>query len=141
MDTCFFNECAQPVPPGSWKCVFHRHRSRCRVDDCRNQVYARNLCVRHGGKRQCQHPNCNVHVRQGLFCTVHGPKIDKPRCIEEGCTKQAHMRSKCVRHGGGRLCKIENCTTYARGGGLCWRHRKRNVPEPPPEHQNKALPP
>ncbi|EQC32903.1 hypothetical protein SDRG_09434 [Saprolegnia diclina VS20] len=138
--TCFFNECNQAVVPGSWKCVFHRHRSRCQVDDCRNQVYARSLCVRHGGKRKCEAPNCGVHVRQGRFCTLHGPKVDKPRCTEEGCEKQAHMRSKCVRHGGGRLCKVEHCTTYARGGGLCWRHRKRDDEPISPTENAGVLP-
>ncbi|KDO26601.1 hypothetical protein SPRG_08005 [Saprolegnia parasitica CBS 223.65] len=138
--TCFFNECNQAVVPGSWKCVFHRHRSRCQVDDCRNQVYARSLCVRHGGKRKCEAPDCGVHVRQGRFCTLHGPKVDKPRCTEEGCEKQAHMRSKCVRHGGGRLCKVQHCTTYARGGGLCWRHRKRDDEAPSHRDNTAALP-
>ncbi|KAF0738548.1 hypothetical protein Ae201684P_019749 [Aphanomyces euteiches] len=120
--TCFFNDCESPVMPGSWKCLFHRRRSRCLVVDCANQVYARSLCVRHGGRRQCQHENCTMNQRVGNFCSRHAMAGLKRLCTEIGCTKQAHAKGKCVRHGGGRICKAPDCHMHARHGAFCSRH-------------------
>ncbi|KAF0738430.1 hypothetical protein Ae201684P_019576 [Aphanomyces euteiches] len=122
MTKCFFNDCESPVLPGSWKCLFHRRRSRCLIADCANQVYARSLCVRHGGRRQCQHENCTMNQRVGNFCSRHATAGLKKMCSEPGCNKQAHARGKCVRHGGGRLCKAANCAMHARHGAYCSRH-------------------
>ncbi|KAH9110617.1 hypothetical protein LEN26_001704, partial [Aphanomyces euteiches] len=122
MIKCFFNDCESPVLPGSWKCYFHRRRGRCLVDNCANQVYARRLCVRHGGRSQCQHENCTMNQRVGNFCWRHATTKLKKTCSHPGCGKQAHARGKCVRHGGGRLCKAPNCSMYARHGSYCTRH-------------------
>ncbi|CAK4685042.1 hypothetical protein AeMF1_012023 [Aphanomyces euteiches] len=122
--SCFFNDCSNDVVPGSWKCSFHKNRSRCLVDDCQNQVYARNLCVRHGGKRRCEAPNCERNVRIGSFCSSHGSGTSKKLCTEPGCSNVAHKRQRCVRHGGGRKCKIDGCKTHARSGGYCCRHTR-----------------
>ncbi|KAH9149227.1 hypothetical protein LEN26_004324 [Aphanomyces euteiches] len=119
---CFFNDCENPVVPGSWKCLFHRRRSRCLVANCANQVYARSLCVRHGGRRQCQHDNCTMNQRVGNFCSRHATAGLKKMCAEPGCGKQAHARGRCVRHGGGRLCKTPNCIMHARHGAYCSHH-------------------
>ncbi|CAK4071270.1 unnamed protein product [Aphanomyces euteiches] len=123
---CYFNDCPEDATPNSWKCTFHRHRRACQVDECRNQVYARRLCVRHGGKRQCQVPFCGTNIRVGTFCTKHGGEANKRYCKIEGCNKQAHLQGKCVRHGGGRLCKTEGCTAHARHGSFCKRHQDPN---------------
>ncbi|KAG9401777.1 hypothetical protein AC1031_007490 [Aphanomyces cochlioides] len=120
--TCFFNDCENAAAAGSWKCSFHKNRSRCLVDDCKNQVYARKLCVRHGGKRRCDVPDCDRNVRLGNFCSAHSSAIVKKMCEEEGCTNVAHSRQRCVRHGGGRKCKLQGCKTHARSGGYCCRH-------------------
>ncbi|KAH9106446.1 hypothetical protein LEN26_012759 [Aphanomyces euteiches] len=122
--TCYFNDCNNQVLPGSWKCIFHRHRARCLMDNCQNQVYARNLCVRHGGKKQCEFAGCTLNARLGNVCSKHGAGDMKKRCTHEGCTKQAHERQKCVRHGGGRKCKMHGCQTHARSGGFCSRHSR-----------------
>ncbi|KAF0720474.1 Aste57867_267 [Aphanomyces stellatus] len=121
---CFFNDCINPVVPGSWKCDFHKSRGRCKVDRCKNQVYARRLCVRHGGKRQCQVVGCRRNVRLGNVCSSHGAATTKKMCTEPGCMNVAHKRLKCVRHGGGRKCNVENCKTHARRGGYCCRHTR-----------------
>ncbi|KAF0717567.1 Aste57867_2224 [Aphanomyces stellatus] len=34
----------------------------------------------------------------------------------------AHKRQLCVRHGGGRKCKVDACMTHARSWGYCCRH-------------------
>ncbi|KAH9105680.1 hypothetical protein LEN26_014677 [Aphanomyces euteiches] len=89
--------------------------------------------VRHGGKRRCDAPNCSRNVRLGNFCSSHGSGIAKKLCIEAGCTNVAHKRQRCVRHGGGRQCKIHGCKTHARSGGYCCRHMrlvKAGVPSP-----------
>ncbi|CAK4083158.1 unnamed protein product [Aphanomyces euteiches] len=125
--TCFFNDCDNPVLPNSWKCVFHRHRARCLVSGCQNQVYARSLCVRHGGKKQCEFDGCNLNARLGNVCSKHGAGNIKKRCTHEGCTKQANARQKCVRHGGGRKCKVDGCSTHARSGGFCRRHSRAST--------------
>ncbi|KAF0700982.1 Aste57867_8428 [Aphanomyces stellatus] len=122
--TCYFNDCDKNVLPNSWKCLFHRHRARCLVDSCQNQVYARSLCVRHGGKKQCAFEGCKLNARLGNVCSKHGAGNIKKRCVHDGCTKQANARQKCVRHGGGRKCKIEGCSTHARSGGFCRRHSR-----------------
>ncbi|KAF0720476.1 Aste57867_269 [Aphanomyces stellatus] len=121
---CFFNDCDNPIVPGSWKCEFHKNRSRCLVDACQNQVYARNLCVRHGGKRRCEANGCDRNVRIGTFCSTHGIGAAKKLCTEDGCTNVAHKRHKCVRHGGGRKCRADGCPTHARSGGYCCRHTR-----------------
>ncbi|KAG9401766.1 hypothetical protein AC1031_007479 [Aphanomyces cochlioides] len=127
---CFFNDCTNEVVNGSWKCVFHRHRARCLVSDCQNQVYARNLCVRHGGKKLCEVDGCGLKARLDNVCSKHGAGNVKKRCTHEGCTKQAHARQKCVRHGGGRKCKIQDCMSHARNSGYCSRHSRLLVSEP-----------
>ncbi|KAF0683265.1 Aste57867_24697 [Aphanomyces stellatus] len=121
-DKCYFNGCSNECADGAWKCEFHKNRVRCRFDDCRNQVYARYLCVRHGGKKKCQYPNCVGNARVGAYCCRHGAASKKKHCIVDGCTKVAHARRLCVAHGGGRLCKIEGCTAHARHAGCCRKH-------------------
>ncbi|KAF0740474.1 hypothetical protein Ae201684_004208 [Aphanomyces euteiches] len=123
--TCFFTNCDHPALPGSSKCSLHKHRTKCMVDRCANQVYARSLCVRHGGKKKCRFEDCHLNARIGEFCSKHGGKSYKAICIHEGCTKQAHKRKKCVRHGGGRKCNVEGCDVHARRGGFCARHGRQ----------------
>ncbi|KDO24565.1 hypothetical protein SPRG_10095 [Saprolegnia parasitica CBS 223.65] len=125
---CCFNGCFNAPLAPSDKCVFHRNRAQCLVDGCVNQVYARHLCVRHGGKKTCAFPECTSHARIGNYCVRHSKDASKQLCSEDGCTKTAHRRQKCVRHGGGRPCQVEGCTTHARTGGLCWRHRNLVLP-------------
>ncbi|KAF0720757.1 Aste57867_36 [Aphanomyces stellatus] len=121
--TCFFKDCDNPVAPKSWKCAFHRNRGRCHMQPCRNQVYARNLCVRHGGKRRCAAFGCSRNVRLGEFCSRHGDlTAPKKLCSTSGCTNVAHKLHRCVRHGGGRQCLVNGCKTHARTGGYCCRH-------------------
>ncbi|OQS04952.1 hypothetical protein THRCLA_20750 [Thraustotheca clavata] len=104
------------------KCEFHKHRLKCLHDGCHNQVYARRLCVRHGGKKLCSHSNCERNARLGEFCSLHGAVTHKRHCNELGCTKMAHARGKCVRHGGGRQCSQPGCISHARHKGYCSRH-------------------
>ncbi|ETW02197.1 hypothetical protein H310_05764 [Aphanomyces invadans] len=122
---CFFANCDHPAVFGSSKCVLHKHRTKCVVDQCANQVYARNLCVRHGGKKKCTYEDCQLNARIGEFCSKHGGKSSKAICTHEGCTKQAHKRKKCVRHGGGRKCNVDGCDVHARRGGYCARHGRQ----------------
>ncbi|CAK4067098.1 unnamed protein product [Aphanomyces euteiches] len=123
MDTkCFFADCDNEVQPGSWKCHFHRKRSRCLVVNCANQVYARHLCVRHGGRSQCRHENCSLNRRIGNYCARHSHLDVKKTCTEPDCDKQAHARGKCVRHGGGHCCKVPSCSKHGRQRGYCHKH-------------------
>ncbi|KAF0719003.1 Aste57867_1346 [Aphanomyces stellatus] len=122
---CFFNECDNDVDDSDWKCHFHKHRSRCLVDACHNQVYARNLCVRHGGKKACSVQGCSANARVGSLCSKHATPATKKVCMVDGCTKQAHARYKCVRHGGGSHCKVAGCTSNSRSNGMCSRHGKQ----------------
>ncbi|KDO23548.1 hypothetical protein SPRG_10740 [Saprolegnia parasitica CBS 223.65] len=92
---CYFGDCVHEALEGSWRCHFHRHRLKCSVAECRNQVYARGLCVRHGGKPRCQVDACDTNARQ-----------------------------RCIRHGGGSHCRADNCLKYARTNGLCTRHSR-----------------
>ncbi|OQS07731.1 hypothetical protein THRCLA_00272 [Thraustotheca clavata] len=125
--SCIFNGCLNLAIPGTEKCEFHRGRTKCLVEGCANQVYARQLCIRHGGKKLCQAAGCLSNARSGEFCCRHGADNTKQTCKEPGCHRIAHLRQKCVRHGGGRPCKAEGCTTHARIGGYCWRHRIPNT--------------
>ncbi|KAG9409388.1 hypothetical protein AC1031_019642 [Aphanomyces cochlioides] len=122
---CYFNSCHNPPAGGTDKCDFHRNRGKCNVADCRNQVYARNLCVKHGGKRACQAPGCDKNTWLGGFCCKHNALIGNNKCSEVGCTNMAHARQKCIRHGGGRKCEVPDCTTQARAGGYCSRHGRQ----------------
>ncbi|KAF0699648.1 Aste57867_9793 [Aphanomyces stellatus] len=119
---CYFKGCSRPTTGDSVKCEFHKQRSICLVQDCRNQVFARNLCVRHGGKKTCRHDGCNENVRLGDLCGKHGAGSTRKLCIETGCEKFAQTRQRCSAHGGGQRCKLEGCSTHARKGGYCTRH-------------------
>jgi hypothetical protein len=120
--TCYFNGCMKPISPGLIKCDFHRNRSHCRVPECRNQVFARHLCVSHGGRNPCQHEGCEANARIHGLCSRHGGKAQKKLCSEPGCTNLVHSNRKCVRHGGGRPCKVIGCQTRGRTGGFCYHH-------------------
>ncbi|KAF0709500.1 hypothetical protein AaE_012865 [Aphanomyces astaci] len=109
------------------RCRHHRHRGRCMVDNCSNQVYARNLCCRHGAKKQCEFDGCTLRARLGNVCYKHG--ADKKQCEEPGCSQPAQARQKCVKHGGGRKCKANDCLAHARAGGYCQRHRAALSPK------------
>ncbi|CAK4171274.1 unnamed protein product, partial [Aphanomyces euteiches] len=119
---CFFSGCHLDASPGSWKCDLHKHRSRCAVQDCRNQVYAKKLCVKHGGKPKCKVEGCQVTIRVGDYCSKHVPKDAIKLCSLEGCTTRVHLAGRCFRHGGGKNCVFPQCTKYARVRGLCYRH-------------------
>ncbi|CAK4488562.1 unnamed protein product [Aphanomyces euteiches] len=123
MSQCTFNDCNKPALFGSDKCSFHKNRRQCKAPDCRNQVYARGVCVRHGGKKPCQIQGCTLFARGGVFCISHGGYVVKRFCNVDGCFTQAHARNLCVRHGGGRLCYYEGCRHHAREGGWCTKHR------------------
>ncbi|KDO21249.1 hypothetical protein SPRG_13548 [Saprolegnia parasitica CBS 223.65] len=120
--TCFFQGCTSKPMEGSVKCHFHRNRGLCRINNCRNQVYARSLCVRHGGRHPCAHPGCSTNARLGDFCCRHSKY--KKLCHHPGCTKVIQINNLCIRHGGSKHCQYEGCATPARCGGYCWRHRK-----------------
>ncbi|OQR83134.1 hypothetical protein ACHHYP_15061 [Achlya hypogyna] len=141
--TCFFHGCTSKPLEGSVKCHFHRNRGLCRVPNCRNQVYARNLCVRHGGRHPCASPGCSTNARLGQFCCRHS-KLKK-LCHYPGCTKVIQINNLCIRHGGSKNCQYEGCATPARCGGYCWRHRKHikrslapGFPASQPEHKDEA---
>ncbi|OQR97730.1 hypothetical protein ACHHYP_20458 [Achlya hypogyna] len=119
---CYFQDCPHTVTDGSWRCHFHRHRLKCSVESCRNQVYARGRCVRHGAKPLCQFESCKTNVRYGKFCAKHGGGKRRGVCVEPGCANQAQARQRCIRHGGGRHCRADGCLKYARTNGLCTRH-------------------
>ncbi|OQR91199.1 hypothetical protein THRCLA_09073, partial [Thraustotheca clavata] len=120
--TCYFHGCTSKPLEGTVKCHFHRNRGLCRVPHCRNQVYARSLCVRHGGRHPCAHPGCSTNARLGDFCCRHSRF--KKLCHYPGCTKVIQINNRCIRHGGSKNCQYPGCTTPARAAGHCWRHRK-----------------
>ncbi|OQR90720.1 hypothetical protein ACHHYP_05298 [Achlya hypogyna] len=123
---CYFNGCLNAAAPASAKCAFHRHRRQCHEAGCRNQVFARNRCVRHGGKRTCVHPGCTANARRNNVCSRHGVRPDKRECSVPACANLAHRFQRCISHGGRRDCRITGCTTHARSGGFCWKHRHSN---------------
>ncbi|KAF0718832.1 Aste57867_1456 [Aphanomyces stellatus] len=129
----------------------YRPRGRCIVDNCENQIYARQRCCKHGAKKPCAVHGCALRARHNGVCFAHG--APKKQCAEPGCPKPAQARQKCVKHGGGRTCKFHGCISHARSGGYCQRHRGpeddqfQNVPFPtskegvymaPPEVGNMA---
>ncbi|KDO18634.1 hypothetical protein SPRG_15969 [Saprolegnia parasitica CBS 223.65] len=122
---CCFRGCSKPAMPQSNKCAFHRNRLCCAVSTCNNQVYARGLCVRHGGTKPCLTTGCDANARTGGYCSRHSLVNTKKQCVEAGCANIAHSRKKCVRHGGGRKCKLAECETLARIAGYCQRHSKQ----------------
>ncbi|KAG9407705.1 hypothetical protein AC1031_002422, partial [Aphanomyces cochlioides] len=122
---CTFKDCANQVHGGLYKCKFLKARKQCCMDGCLNIVYARNLCVRHGGKKKCTAPGCKSNAYGGDFSGQHGGIVSKRFCKFQGCSKQAHARGLCVRHGGGRICTIHDCSHHARDNGLCQKHIKR----------------
>ncbi|KDO18636.1 hypothetical protein SPRG_15971 [Saprolegnia parasitica CBS 223.65] len=123
-EICRFNGCSNPAIDALAKCNFHRHRLPCSVARCNNIVYARQLCVRHGGKPKCAHDDCDANARPGGFCYRHTEVRSKRLCTQPLCTNAAHARGLCVRHGGGRRCRVDGCKTLARKGGCCVRHRE-----------------
>ncbi|KAF0719052.1 Aste57867_1313 [Aphanomyces stellatus] len=122
LDACIFKDCPAWALPNSSKCDFHKNRKQCSMPHCANQVYARGVCVRHGGKRRCQFPDCVITAKGGDFCARHGGNSSRRLCSVDGCSKQAHARRLCVRHGGGRRCSQLGCSMHARVGGYCHRH-------------------
>ncbi|KAF0689480.1 Aste57867_19087 [Aphanomyces stellatus] len=126
--TCVFRGCVHPPLPDAIKCAFHKPREKCCVADCRSQVYARGRCVRHGGKRSCAASGCDGNVRIGDVCFKHAASAGVNRgCVVAGCMRMGRAQGKCVQHGGGPLCAKRDCTSHARVGGLCQRHRHQTT--------------
>ncbi|KAG9405223.1 hypothetical protein AC1031_004331 [Aphanomyces cochlioides] len=136
MALCIFNDCPFPAQGRSTKCAAHRNRSKCEAPHCPNQAYARGRCVRHGAKRKCAYDQCQLNRRFGSYCSKHADVTQKKQCIVQGCDKQPHARGKCVKHGGGRRCKVAGCMCHARLGVYCTRHfnvnAATNMPLGPP---------
>ncbi|OQS00357.1 hypothetical protein THRCLA_05985 [Thraustotheca clavata] len=122
LTVCYFKDCHQPVQAGSWKCTYHRRRTRCLVEDCTNQVYARNLCVRHGGQKSCCVQGCCRNARQAGYCYRHSGDDSRRRCSSTGCMRKAILGGKCISHGGAKVCSVEGCASHVRKKGLCCRH-------------------
>ncbi|KAH9135379.1 hypothetical protein AeRB84_019193 [Aphanomyces euteiches] len=122
MPECLFNGCIVQAQEGSKKCAIHRNRAQCQAIDCYNQSYARGLCVRHGAKQTCVVDQCARNRRYAEYCSKHADNTLKKRCQVDGCRNQSHSRGKCVRHGGGHLCRANGCYRHARLGGYCSRH-------------------
>ncbi|EQC25391.1 hypothetical protein SDRG_16718 [Saprolegnia diclina VS20] len=135
LTVCYFKDCHQPVQPGSWKCIYHRRRTRCLVEECTNQVYARNLCVRHGGQKSCCVQGCCRNARQAGFCYRHSGDDSRRRCSFAGCVRKAILGGKCISHGGAKMCTIEGCSSHVRKKGLCCRHYRLWAAD---EEKNKA---
>ncbi|KDO21250.1 hypothetical protein SPRG_13549 [Saprolegnia parasitica CBS 223.65] len=137
---CYFHGCTSKPMEGSVKCHFHRNRGLCRISNCRNQVYARSLCVRHGGRHPCAHPGCSTNARLGDFCCRHSKH--KKLCHHPGCTKVIQIHNRCIRHGGSKHCLYPGCATPARAGGHCWRHRmyikRENAPTSPSDSSHQG---
>ncbi|EQC39143.1 hypothetical protein SDRG_03349 [Saprolegnia diclina VS20] len=126
-DCCIFEGCALPPRPNSVKCVAHRSRAVCRIHDCRNQVYARQLCVSHGGRHRCASPGCKSNARSGRYCCRHSLQAKRPNvCVAVDCVETATAGQLCPRHAA-RKCVSDNCDTPARRAGACWRHRARDA--------------
>ncbi|KDO15829.1 hypothetical protein SPRG_18635, partial [Saprolegnia parasitica CBS 223.65] len=111
---CLFDGCTNPSLPSRNKCHFHRYRSKCSVDDCFNQVYARRLCVSHGGKKLCKHPHCATPARIGDYCTKHTTRIPAACQFGGGCARPATAGGLCTLHGGGTPCAVDCCLMPAR---------------------------
>ncbi|OQR93607.1 hypothetical protein THRCLA_08412 [Thraustotheca clavata] len=125
---CAFRSCVNiALNDAIGKCEYHKDRKMCSKEDCQNQVYARNLCVRHGGKKPCAFEGCTSYAKGGTYCLKHGGQCDRRLCSVDGCSKQAHARQLCVRHGGGRSCKIPSCQQHVRMGGYCQRHYRESL--------------
>ncbi|KAF0682706.1 Aste57867_25191 [Aphanomyces stellatus] len=134
--TCYFNDCTASVKSNAAiKCYFHRHRAICLIDNCRNQVYARKLCVKHGGKRRCQVGGCSANARVGNFCSRHASTALKRVCEVNGCDKQPRAHRRCAAHGGGKKCCMAGCPNNARGSDYCAKHTPK-VDEKPTSHDS-----
>ncbi|EQC40229.1 hypothetical protein SDRG_02877 [Saprolegnia diclina VS20] len=94
MSSCMFEGCFRQRLLNSTKCEFHKSRSLCKVPFCRNQVYARQLCVAHGGRRPCIHAGCSANARIGSYCCRHGPKSGKKLCREPGLVVAKYSRHR-----------------------------------------------
>ncbi|KAF0697351.1 Aste57867_11952 [Aphanomyces stellatus] len=121
---CVFNDCLRLVRPGATKCDFHKDKKQCAVPECVNQVVARGRCSRHGGRPRCAHDTCVLPAKGGSFCLRHGGVSSRQLCQIPGCSKQAHAKHLCVKHGGGSKCFFPSCMRHSRKGGLCYRHRR-----------------
>ncbi|KAH9150052.1 hypothetical protein AeNC1_009122 [Aphanomyces euteiches] len=134
---CFFKDCAAPVEPGTWKCQFHRHRARCLASNCRNQVYARKLCVKHGGKKPCQVPRCQANSRVANLCSRHFAVVaQQKRCPFDQCPHPPEGPGPCIHHGGklrpqdGNGCAIDGCDGHAlEGTAHCPFHTQMKSPQ------------
>ncbi|KAF0690720.1 Aste57867_17904 [Aphanomyces stellatus] len=118
--TCIFNGCDHATYQNSAKCWYHRYRDPCQVEGCFNQARARKRCAAHGGKKQPGYNHAS-HRSTSVF-PDSSANTCKRYCIVDGCSKFAHAKYKCVAHGGASLCRVQDCVTQSRNGGLCQRH-------------------
>ncbi|ETV70709.1 hypothetical protein H257_13807 [Aphanomyces astaci] len=52
-------------------------------------------------------------------CVRHGKG---KRCRVEDCTSSVKLYGVCWKHGGSRLCQREGCNNHSKSRGLCWSH-------------------
>ncbi|EQC30500.1 hypothetical protein SDRG_11816 [Saprolegnia diclina VS20] len=119
-------------------CVRHGGGRPCAAPGCPLHARTRGFCARHA--RHTNNPNNNSSSSINNISNIAQlpvtppprlpptptvlPTIEPRRkpCIIHGCLRRAHARQRCVRHGGGRLCAVPDCTSHARTGGVCCRH-------------------
>ncbi|KAF0700102.1 Aste57867_9381 [Aphanomyces stellatus] len=101
---CFFNGCNADALPGLMKCLRHKRKGICTVDQCRNQVNKRGLCVGHGARDLCVVPGCASLGRSAGLCARHA----------KGCTSMTS-------------CAVGSCRRRVLEGKLCAYHAAKQA--------------
>ncbi|KAG9402305.1 hypothetical protein AC1031_006931 [Aphanomyces cochlioides] len=95
---CFFNGCDELVCPDSIKCLRHKRKGICRVDQCRNQVNKRGLCIGHGARDACIVPGCVSLGRSAGLCSKHSKLSNSSPCAVENCRRRVKDGAICAFH-------------------------------------------
>ncbi|ETV88599.1 hypothetical protein H257_00149 [Aphanomyces astaci] len=85
------------------------------------------------GVALCAHTNCRRFAKIHGVCILHSRVIVRPTSPPQSHSNRSRMLPNAheKRRNHNRRCRIEQCRSYARGGGYCTRHgggRKCSVP-------------
>lgn len=121
--TCTEEGCKNKSSFKHGKCGKHKHpRKTCVIEGCKTMSTKYGKCSKHqDNKNKCSETDCVVAAQTNGKCIYHNG-YKRKICVEEGCTNIARIAGKCRKHGGMKVCSVDNCNSPVDRNNKCFSH-------------------